>query len=110
MDTPEDVLARLERDVESLRRRGFGADADRMGKVAAEFREALAPIQLVPEHDAMLRTGKTRAWLRQRYEGWAKVGAAAMVGTVPHFRLCVLPTRLGRAEGAADAERLLRAG
>lgn len=109
IDTPEQVLARLDSDVDAMRRRGYGADADRMRRVAAEFREAIAPIELVPEHAAMLRSGKSRAWLRSRFEAWRVVGAATTIDDVYHYRLCVLPTRLSRAEGDADASRVLRA-
>lgn len=109
MDTPEQVLERATRDIDALRRRGFGPDADRLGKLAGEFGDALDPIRLVDEDDAMLRSGKTRAWLRSRFDGWEQVGAAAWIESARHYRLCVLPTRLGRAEGAADAERYLKA-
>lgn len=109
MDSPEQVVDRLDRDVEAMRRRGFGREADRMGKVAAEFRAALEPIRLVPEHDAALRSGKGKAWLRSRFDGWEQVGAAATIDGVRHYRLCVLPTRLAYASGADDAERVLKA-
>lgn len=109
MTTPEQVLSRASADIDALRRRGFGADADRLGKLVAEFRTALDPIALVPEHDAQLRSGKTRAWLRSRFPNWEQVGAAAWIDGERHYRLCVLPTRLARAAGMDDAERLLEA-
>lgn len=102
------MLARLESDVTSLRRRGFGEDADRMAVVAREFRAALEPIALVPEHDALARSGKPRAWLRGRFEEWQRVGAAAIVDGVRHYRLCVLPHQLDRALGVSDAERSMQ--
>lgn len=106
--SPEEVLARLEADATSLRRRGFGVEAARLDVVAGEFRSALGPIALVPEHDALARSGKSAAWLRSRYDAWQRVGAAATIDGVRHYRLCVLPTRLEFAAGSAEADRLLR--
>jgi len=109
MDTPEQVLERLDRDVDAMRRRGFGAEADRMGKVAEEFRTALAPLALVPEHDAMARSGKCRRWLRERHATWARSDGAGWDADGNRlYRLCVLPSRLGFALGVAEAERTLK--
>lgn len=110
METPEDVLARLDRDVEAMRRRGFGPEADRMGAVAEEFRAALAVIALVSEHKAATRSGKSRRWLRERHAGWARAGAASWDERGERtYRLCVLPSVAATAAGAAEAERILKA-
>jgi hypothetical protein len=109
MATPEEVLARLDSDVEALRRRGYGADADRMGKVADEFRAALHPIRLVNEATAMVRSGKSARWLRQHHEGWCKVGAAGFDAKGNRlYRMCVLPSGLEIAQAVADADEAYR--
>ena len=53
-ESPEQVLARAARDAEALRRRGFGAEADRDEQLIADFRDALRPIRLVSEATAMI--------------------------------------------------------
>lgn len=108
--TIEHALERLEADVASLRRRGFGEEADRLAAVAVEFRTALGPLKLVPEHVAMLRSGRSARWLRERHAEWERVGAAGFdLAGNRMYRLCVLPTRLARAEAIADADRLMEA-
>jgi hypothetical protein len=111
METPEQVLARLDADVLALRRRGFGEEAERDAKIAEEFRAALSPIALVPEHVAMTRSGKSVRWLRERHGAWYKAGGAGFDVTGARlYRLCVLPMRLDREAGAAEADTILRAG
>jgi hypothetical protein len=106
----EQVLARLDTDVASLRRRGFGEEADRLAAVVGEVREAIGPLKLVPEHVAMLRSGRSARWLRERHGEWERVGAAGFdLAGNRMYRLCVLPTRLARAEAIADADRLMEA-
>lgn len=108
-ETPEQVVARTLSDATALRRQGFGAEADRLLRVAEEFRTALEPLALVPEHSAVARSGKTLRWLRERHATWVRVGAAGFDGMGNRtYRLCVLPTRLARAEGEAEAERVLK--
>lgn len=107
-DTPELVLARLEADAASLRRRGFGAEADRLSHVVTEFRQALEPLALVGEHMAISRSGKGVRWLRDRHADWCRLGAAGFDAAGNRlYRLCVLPTRLAREVGVADASRVL---
>lgn len=108
-ETPEQVVARTASDAAALRRQGFGAEADRLSRVADEFRTALEPLALVPEHAAVARSGKTLRWLRERHAAWVRVGAAGLDPAGNRlYRLCVLPTRLARAEGEAEAERVLK--
>jgi hypothetical protein len=110
MDTPEQVIARAKRDAEALTRRGYGADAERVMRLVAEFDAAVTPIRLVTEATAMARSGKGVRWLRQRHADWCAVGAAGFDEAGNRlYRLCVLPTRLGTATGAADAEAVLLA-
>lgn len=109
MTTPELLLDELDSDVESMRRRGFVGEADRMAKVAADFRAAMEPIALVSEHTAMMRSGKTKRWLRDRFDAWHRLAAAEMRDGERWYRLCVLPSRLAIEQGAADAESVLRA-
>jgi hypothetical protein len=110
-ETPEMVLARADGDTDALRRRGFAAEADRLAKLAEEFRVALAPLVLVTELTAVSRSGKSLRWLRERHATWVRTGAAGFDAVGNRlYRLCVLPTRLARDEGAALADQLLRAG
>lgn len=108
MMTPEQVLARAARDAEALRRRGFGAEADRDERLIAEFGASLRPIRLVSEATAQVRSGKSARWLRSHHEGWCLVGAAGWSESGERlYRLCVLPSSLAASQGAADAEALL---
>lgn len=109
-ESPEQVLARAARDAEALRRRGFGAEADRDEQLIADFREALRPIRLVSEATAMVRSGKSARWLRSHHASWCLVGAAGWSESGARlYRLCILPTALGASQGAADAEVVLAA-
>ena len=103
-------MARAARDVEALRRRGFGVEADRDAKLVEAFAAALQPIRLVSEATAMVRSGKSARWLRSHHATWCLVGAAGWSESGARmYRLCVLPTALGATQGAADAEDLLAA-
>lgn len=106
--SPEAVLEQLLQDAEAMRRRGFGPEADRMAQVAEEFRLALEPIALIHEDQAMMRTGRRRAWLRQRFATWCKLGSAELRDGERYYRLCVLPSRLAVEQGQALAVALLR--
>lgn len=109
--TPEELEAQLRADVTSLRRRGYGDEADRIAAVLALLTEGLDPIRLVPEHTAMARSGKRRRWLRDRFDAWARVGAACLGEDGEHlYRLCVLPVQAtAYTQGARDAEAVLAA-
>ncbi len=105
----ESLEIQLRGDVESLRRRGFGQEAERLQLVLDELSRGLDPIRLVSEHDAMARTGKSRRWLHDRFRAWERIGAAEMRDRIRHYRLCVLPIRLLEEQGARDAEAVLAA-
>lgn len=108
--TPEALEEELRTDAASLERRGFGEEAKRVRRIADALTASLDPIRLVSESDAMARTGRTRRWLHDRFEGWVLVGAAELRDGLRCYRLCVLPPRIAFAQGAADAEKLMRAG
>lgn len=110
--TPEGVVERWRADAESLRRRGFGAEADRIAAMVSEMSEALEPIKLVPEHVAMVRSGRRVGWLRAKHPRWMESGAAAVDQHGSRlYRLCILPHQVdsARAEGEAEAVRVMRA-
>ncbi len=107
--TPETLEAELHEDAKSLQRRGHGDEATRVKVIAEALTKALDPIRLVSEPDAILRTGKTRRWLVDRFDAWRLVGAAELRNGLRWYRLCVLPPRTAFAQGAADAEALMRA-
>lgn len=93
--SPEALEGRLSADIDALRRRGFGAEADRLKLLLVELTASIDPIRLVDEPSALLRTGRSRRWLRDRFDGWQRASAAEMRDGERYYRLCVPPTRPG---------------
>lgn len=60
------------------------------------------------EGDAAMRTGYSVAWLRARFDAWARDGHARLAGRARQYRACVLPRRANTAMAAARGRAAAR--
>jgi len=93
-----------------LRRRGDNRTALVLEQCAEETVIAAESYLLwLSETDAMLRTGRTREWLRARYEGWASEGHAKKTGGDRQYRAVMLPRRAAVVEAREAGRQAARA-
>jgi hypothetical protein len=110
----EQVLADTRSDIQAYRRGGVTqVSVDRLAELCEHVRSTALPyITWLSEAEAMLYTGKSRAWLRQRYVAWERDGHARNAPTnlrERQYREVVLPKRIDLTEVQADAEAAARA-
>lgn len=110
-ETLEQVLTDIKGDELPVLRKYGGAVP------LAEFESVLARIEraaeqfttFLPEADAMLRSGHTRAWLRARFAGWERQGHARKDARgLRSYRECVVPAKVDLDAVRADAARTAR--
>ena len=106
------VIADWRGDGQVLRRHKQHTLADQLDK-CAETVEASAKEWLtwLNEGEAMLRSERSRNWLRGQYAAWERDGHARTVGTHRQYRMTIVPRRhsLSRARLAgAEAAKLAR--
>lgn len=89
-----DVLHGWRTDATVLRRAGHVADAERLERMADQVERAAAPyLNWLNETDAMLRSGKSRDWLRGRFGQWESEGHARLKGRDRQYRELIVPRR-----------------
>ncbi len=88
------VLADWRGDAAVLRRAGHAADAERLERMADQVSSTAAPyLTWLSETDAMLRSGRTREWLRGRFAGWEAEGHARLANRERQYRELIIPRR-----------------
>lgn len=93
-DTLEQVLADEREEAAVLRRNGHAQEAANRERILDRIQAAAEPfLRFHAEGDAMMFSGRARAWLRQRFAAWAAMGHARRIGGVREYRECVLPHR-----------------
>lgn len=109
----QQVLTDWRGDAAVLRRAGHVADADLREKMADQVSAAAASyLNWLSETEAMLRSGKSRDWLRGRFSGWEAEGHARMTGRERQYRELIVPRRPALTtahEAGRDAARRRRA-
>lgn len=100
----EQVLADWREEAKILRRRGVA----RLGRVIEQLCDDVAEAQGVEEHlrfiseeSAMLRSGRSRAWLRGQFPEWERLHHARRDGKRRLYRMSVIPPRANLAAAAA---------
>lgn len=90
----DEVLADARDEVDTLRRNGAGlAPAravdilDDIAKATEEFR------RMIPEQEAMLRSGRSQAWLRAQFPALESQGHAQLRHGKRYYRALVIPRR-----------------
>lgn len=106
----EQVLADSREDAEVLRRRGHVHDAELMTKICDEIAAAAEDyLMWVSEEDAMLRSNRSREWLRSQFPEWERLGHARREGRRRRYRLLVVPVRANLTAAAAAGREAARA-
>lgn len=88
------VLADLRGEAAVLRRQGHNRQAATIEDVCDKVQDA-APDYLtwLSEDDAMLRSGRSRAYLRVRFPEYEANGMARRDGRRRRYRACIIPRR-----------------
>ena len=112
--TLEQVLADARADLKVLERRGITqVPLTQLEELCESVRVATLPfLTWLSEAEAMLFTGKGRAWLRGKYDAWERDGNVRRAPTNSRerqYRQVVLPRRIDLAQVRADAEASARA-
>ena len=102
----EQVLADWRGDAQRMRARRLLREADLIDQVLDDVSQATEDYRrFVSEEDAQRRTGKSKAWLRARFEEWMRLGHARLdERRRREYRLVVLPQR-ANASVAYEAGR-----
>lgn len=108
----EQVIADAREEAAVLRKHGQAAIATAIDRVCDEVSEATEDYRTwLTETDAMLRSGHTRTWLRNRFPAWAHQGMARWSpknSTAREFRALIIPVRTNLAALRADARMAAR--
>lgn len=108
--TLEDVLANQRGEAAVLRARGLTARADDIERVCDEIASALPHyLSWLSESEAALWSGQSRAWLRDRRDGWGERGDARKQGRGWFYRASALPRRADLVGAAVRARRMIAA-
>lgn len=103
--TLEQVLADYRGDAAVLRRRGHAKDAELIERLCDAVADAAEDfLTWLSEDDAMLRSGRSRAWLRAQFADWSRGGNARKDGARRVYRQAVIPQR-ANALSAREAGR-----
>jgi hypothetical protein len=107
------VLADWRGDAAVLRRRGETKQAELLEQCARETQQSAEEWLLwLSEGDAALRAGRTKAWMKARFEQMKREGHARQTGRHTRlYRACAVPRKaniLGAAEAGRAAARALR--
>lgn len=103
------ILADLRGDAAVLRRSGHAEQAVAREQIADDVTAAAEEwLTFLSESDAMLRSGRTKDWLRSRFAEWERDGHARLVNKQRQYRMCVVPRRYNLSdarEAGAEAAR-----
>ena len=103
--TLEQLLADWRGDAQVLRRRGHEGEAEQMERFAdAVARAAEDYLRWLSEDEALLRSGRSRGWLRSQSPDWERAGHARRDGRKRWYRMLVIPQRANPL-AARDAGR-----
>lgn len=99
-------------DAAVLRRRGQHALADQLEQCATEVAHSAEEwMTWLSETDAMLRSQRSREWMRAHFAGWEREGHARLAGRDRQYRLAIVPRRYSLSsarQAGAEAAKALR--
>lgn len=106
----EQVLADWREDAQILRKHGHGREAEQLERFSIDVARAAEDyLRWVSEEDAMLRSSKSREWLRSQFPEWERMGHARREGKRRCYRLLVIPVRANLTAAAAAGREAARA-
>ena len=104
--TLEQLLADWHGDAQVLRRRGHDGEADQVEQFAdAVARAAEDYLRWLSEDDALLRSGRSLAWLRSQFAEWERAGHARRNARERWYRMLVIPQRANTLAARAAGRR-----
>lgn len=107
---PEE-LADLREDLQALRRRGVAqVPIEQLEQIADDVALAAEEyLRWLSEDEALLRSGRSRRWLRREFPEWLRAHHARREGRRRYYRMLVIPQRAhtlaARDEGRRAALR-----
>ncbi|HEX6924264.1 MAG TPA: hypothetical protein VF167_02485 [Longimicrobiaceae bacterium] len=108
----EQVLADAREEAAVLRKHGQGAIADALERLCNDVDDATEEYRSwLSEQEAMLRSGKGVAYLRNRFGAWQRQGLARWSPRnrrAREYRALIVPHRTDLAKLRADARRAAR--
>lgn len=88
-----------------LRARGHGREADHIEQLVGDVKASAAHyLDWLTEDEAMLRSGRGRPYLRERFPLWASEDMARIDGRRRLYRRCIVPRR-ANLDAARDLAR-----
>ena len=103
------LLVDWREDAQVLRNRGLDREADMMDRMAEECAIAAHEyIQFISEDDAMLRSDRSKEWLRARFRAWERRGHAFREGRKRYYRMLIVPCRMADAEAFEAGRKAAR--
>lgn len=103
--TLEQVLANQRQTAQILRSVGHVRDAQILEELCSQVSSAAESyLRWLSENDAMLRSGRSRRWLRSLFPIWERAGDARRDGRKHYYRMIVVPNRM-HATDAYEAGR-----
>lgn len=104
--TLEQLLADWRGDAQVLRRRGHDREAEQVDHFAdAVARAAEDYLRWLSEDEAVLRSGRSRGWLRSHFPEWERAGHARREGRKRWYRMLVIPQRANPLAARAAGRR-----
>ncbi|HEV8380822.1 MAG TPA: hypothetical protein VGQ29_04510 [Gemmatimonadales bacterium] len=101
----EQVLADWRGDAQVLRRQGHNQEAEQIERFAVDVTRAAEDyLRWLSEEEALLRSGRSRGWLRSRFPEWEREGHARRDRGRRSYRMLVIPQR-ANALAAREAGR-----
>ena len=101
----EQVLADWRGDAQVLRRQGHDGEAEQIERFAVDVaRAAEEYLRWLSEDEALLRSGRSRRWLRLLFPEWERAGHARRDRGRRVYRMLVIPQR-ANALAAREAGR-----
>jgi len=102
----EQLLADWRGDAQVLRRRGHDREAEQMERSAeAVTRAAEDYLRWLSEDEALLRSGRSRGWLRSQFPEWERAGHTRREGRKRWYRMLVIPQRANPLAARAAGRR-----
>jgi len=94
-----------------LRARGHAREADHIEQLVADVRAgAAAYLDWLNEEEAILRSGRSRGYLRSRFPEWSAEDNARLDGRRRRYRRCVIPRRANLDTARSDAVEAAKMG